>query len=153
MYRKVLVPLDGSWESEAVFTSAPDDIAPDSELILLHVIPPGRERTVGKVVLPAAMVEENARREAMAYLRDIVSRLRADPDRCRREVVVDDEVADAVVAFARRENVDLIMMYTHDRKGVAGIIKRSVASYVRRWAPIKVRVVTPRETTQLRAGS
>jgi nucleotide-binding universal stress UspA family protein len=40
-------------------------------------------------------------------------------------------VADGIVDFARREEVDLIAMYTYDRKGLSKLIKGSVAEKVR----------------------
>ena len=40
MYRKVLVPLDMSRESEGVLGLVQRDLAWDGALILLHVIPP-----------------------------------------------------------------------------------------------------------------
>ena len=47
--------------------------------------------------------------------------------------------------YARREGVDLIAMYTHDRKGLARLIKGSIANEVKQSAPIEVRVFTPGE--------
>ena len=44
-----------------------------------------------------------------------------------------------------REGVDLIGMYTHDRKGLAKLIRGSIAEKVQRRAPIKVQVFRPRE--------
>jgi nucleotide-binding universal stress UspA family protein len=41
--------------------------------------------------------------------------------------------------------VDLIAMYTHDRKGIARLIKGSIASDVSKIAPIEVKVFKPRE--------
>jgi nucleotide-binding universal stress UspA family protein len=40
MYGKVLVPLDGSTESEKVLNSIEDLVDPEGEVVLLKVIPP-----------------------------------------------------------------------------------------------------------------
>ena len=39
------------------------------------------------------------------------------------------------------EDVELIAMYTHDRKGIARLVKRSVTAEVQREAGIEVRVI------------
>ncbi len=46
MYRKVLLPLDGSRESGRVLDMVERDLARDGELILLHVIPCGRSGVI-----------------------------------------------------------------------------------------------------------
>ena len=57
-----------------------------------------------------------------------------------------DSVSRGIVDFAKSEGVDLIaIMYTHDRKGVAAIIKRSITKDVQRSAPLEVKVFKPQE--------
>ena len=45
----------------------------------------------------------------------------------------------------RREQVDLIAMYTHDRRGLAKIIKGSIAQRVKEKSPVEVRTFPLRE--------
>ena len=71
--------------------------------------------------------------------------LNGDPTRWHREVVVAESVSEGIVDFARKEEVDLIAMYTHDRKGIARLIKGSIARDVSKRAPIEVKVFKPRE--------
>ena len=47
MYRKLLIPLDGSMESEEVFATIKEDLAPDTEVVLLRVVPPGKICSIG----------------------------------------------------------------------------------------------------------
>jgi CRP-like cAMP-binding protein len=54
-------------------------------------------------------------------------------------------VAKAITEFATNEDVDLIAMYTHDRKGLARLIRGSIAEKVQRRAPIEVQVFRPPE--------
>ena len=42
MYRRILIPLDGSKESEGVFALIRGELAPDGEVVLLQVIPPAK---------------------------------------------------------------------------------------------------------------
>jgi hypothetical protein len=51
MYRKVLVPLDGSRESEQVLNSIHGLLDPESEVVLLKVIPPMTGQTIRQITL------------------------------------------------------------------------------------------------------
>jgi nucleotide-binding universal stress UspA family protein len=59
--------------------------------------------------------------------------------------VVSESVADAISDLALRENVDLIAMYSHDRRGIARLIKGSIAEKVQRKSSSDLRVLRPRE--------
>jgi nucleotide-binding universal stress UspA family protein len=61
------------------------------------------------------------------------------------EVAISNSVADEIVNVARREEVDLVAMYTHDRRGLAKIIKGSIAQKVKEISPVEVRAFPPRE--------
>ena len=54
-------------------------------------------------------------------------------------------MARGILEVAAGASVDLIAMYTHDRKGLARIFRGSVAREVQRRASIEVRVFTPPE--------
>ena len=58
-------------------------------------------------------------------------------------MAISDSISRAIVDVAEREGVDLIAMYTHDREGLAALIKRSIAKDVQRRAPTEVRVFKP----------
>ncbi len=145
MSQKILVPLDGSAEAEGALPLLRDLMTPESEVILFQVIPPGKSQSLGERVLLGSEVEEAKRNEAMAYFRRVVTQLGETTGRWRGEVAVSGSVADGIVGFAVREGVDLIGMYTHDRKGLAKLIGGSIAEKVQRRAPIEVQVFRPRE--------
>ena len=140
MYRNVLVPLDRSVESEGVLDVIPQLVDPDDgQAILLTVIPPGRTRNIGDLVVLGSQQEEEDRARAMFHLNRIVERLRE----ASAAVVVNQSVADAIVAYGKQQEVDLISMYTHDRKGLARLMNGSVASDVEKKASSPVRVFRP----------
>ena len=56
-----------------------------------------------------------------------------------------DSVAQGIADFAAREEVDLIAMSTHDRKGLAKLIRGSIAEKVQERSPVDVRVFKPKE--------
>ncbi len=145
MSQKILVPLDGSAEAEGVLRLVRDLMTPESEVILFQVIPPGKSQKMGELVLLGSEQEEAKRGEAMAYLRRVINQLGEAAGRWRCEVAVSASVAEGIVDFAVREGVDLIGMYTHDRKGLAKLIRGSIAEKVQRRAPIEVQVFRPSE--------
>ena len=152
MYQKVLVPLDGSKESAKVIGSIQDLLGPQSEVILLKVIPPMSGKRVGRMIMPAKEREETERAREMVFLRDLVSHRFGDQrDRFRCEVVVSKSVAEGITSLAVQEGVDLIAMYTHDRRGLARLIKGSIAAKVERGSPTEVRVFRPRELAEVGA--
>ena len=145
-HRKILVPLDGSIKAaEGVLGLAQDLLDPEGEAILLQVIPPSGPKMVGTDFMSGSQVEKRERSKAMGYLKYFADRQNAGPGRWRCEVAVSASVADGIVDTAVREEVDLIAMYTHDRKGLAKLIKGSIAEKVKECAPTAVRVVRPRE--------
>ena len=141
MYRKVLIPMDGTPEAEGVFPMIRDQLAPDAEVILLRVIPRGRSTVIAGQLVDSSQIERD---EALAYCRLFVDRLGSGV-RQRCEVRDSESVQDGIVDTAVHEAVDLIAMYTHDRKGLARIIRGSIAERVQKKAPIEVKVFTPQE--------
>jgi nucleotide-binding universal stress UspA family protein len=65
--------------------------------------------------------------------------------RWRCAVVVADSVAQGIADFAAREEVDLIAMYTHDRKGLAKLIRGNITEKVQRRALMEVQVFKAEE--------
>jgi CRP-like cAMP-binding protein/nucleotide-binding universal stress UspA family protein len=145
MYRKILVPLDGSGEAEKVVPLVEKILTPNGEAILFRVFPPLATVTVGGATVYASQREEEERVKMTAYLQGIVQRIGQPSLRHRCEVVGSKSVAEAITDFATKEDVDLIAMYTHDRKGLVRLIRGSIAEKVQRRAPIEVQVFKPTE--------
>ena len=177
MHRKVLVPLDGSEESEGVISLIQDEVVPNGELILLRVVPPADTRNNPPVgsgwtswVTTALSLEEeevpdqldpptepyvvsgdeivNQRHEsewsrALNYLQGVAFLLGDPRFQWRCEVVSNRSACQGIVDFATVENVDAIAMYTHDRRGLVGLIKKSIARDVERLTPMDVKVFKP----------
>ena len=112
---------------------------------LLSVIPPGRTPVLGELVVLGTQQEEEDRSRANVYLNRIANRLRESSVEANTAVVVHDSIASAIVAYANRNSVDLISMFTHDRRGLAKLVKGSVAREVERRAVMPVRVFRPED--------
>jgi nucleotide-binding universal stress UspA family protein len=145
MYRKVLIPLDGSREAEMVIPKIQPELAEDSEVILLKIIPPLKGETLGQITVTSSELEEAECVKAIDYLREVIQRLEGSPGRWRCEAMVWKSVPEGIASLADREGVEVIAMYTHDRKGLAKLIKGSIAEKVQRRAPIEVKVFRPQE--------
>ena len=61
MYQNVLVPLDRSAESEGVLDVIPKLVNSDGKATLLTVIPPGRTKSMGELVILGSQQEEEDR--------------------------------------------------------------------------------------------
>ena len=145
MYRKVLVPLDGSEEAEKVVPLVEKVMTPNGEAILFRVFAPLATVTMGGETIYASQREEEERAKMSAYLKGVAQRI-GQPARSHRcEVAGSKSVPEAITEFATKEDVDLIAMYTHDRKGLSRLIKGSIAEKVKRRAPIEVQVFKPPE--------
>ncbi|MFQ6027142.1 MAG: universal stress protein [Dehalococcoidia bacterium] len=155
MYRKILVPLDGSLESEQVLPLVEELITPGGERILLHVIPPCKTKVLGEHIWLACQQAEAEHTWAMNYLRRVgfFSQTCEITGPWRFEAIVSSSVVKGITDFAIQEEVDLIAMYTHDRKGLAKLIRGSIAVQVQRKAPIEVRVFRPRELVSTGGGA
>ena len=135
-YQRVLVPLDRTEGAERVLSQADKLLRPEGEGILLHVIPAEGKRTA-KYDLDLA--------EALEYLGGAVARLGRGDNRWRCDAIEAASVADGVIGYAERENVDIIVMNVHDRKGLARLTRRSVAREIKQRSPVDVRLFRSRE--------
>ena len=141
MFARILVPIDFSGPSDAALEYARLFAhAWGSALHLLHV-------TAEHLTPPHG---ESAGHPEPAALRQIRDRL-TDDDRRRRlaiRVLERAEPAEAILGYARATDIDLIVMGTHGRTGVAHLLMGSVAETVVRSAPCPVLTVrqAPRVT-------
>lgn len=147
MYRKILVPLDRSEEAEKVIPIVQRLIPPGGEVVLLHVMSPFPQlrREEPRDAKYVGGVFEQERVKVADYLDGIVKRMEGGPVRWRADIAVNASVAEGIADVAVRQEVDLVAMYTHDRKGLARLIRGSIADKVRRKAPAEVRVFRPPE--------
>ena len=142
MYGKVLIPLDGSGEPEQVVSLIEPELEPDGEAVLITITSRRPVKQSGRRVSLGGQQEDADRAEAMAYLKGVVDRRTSGRGKWTYAVLASDSAAEAIADKARREGVDLIAMYTHDRKGLARLIKGNVAREVKRLAAMEVRTFT-----------
>jgi nucleotide-binding universal stress UspA family protein len=109
MLKKILVPLDGSELSEMALVYAKElAIALNSEVQLARVT---ERRDNETLQVYGVYLEKVAER-----LRTQVKRVNSESD--VKTVVIDGEPATALVEYAEKEGIDLIIMMSHGRSGI-----------------------------------
>ena len=144
MYKRILVPLDGSPLAEGVLPHV-QELARSigAEVVLLRVafahIFPGADPIETQVT---------AVQEAEAYVADRATILQDAGVRAEGKVRYGDPVEE-IVDHVTWDHIDLIAMATHGRTGLKRVVLGSVAEQVLRRSPIPMlllRVHPPEET-------
>lgn len=147
MYRKILVPLDGSEISEAVLPHvATLAQCTGAQVILLRVIAqPVYETVFGDTVVThnAPPVEESGNR---AHAEGYLQRVAFDHFEDTTNVIFEvsgGPIAETILDFATGVEADLIAMSTHGRNGLARMVIGSVADEIVRRSHLPVLLVRP----------
>ena len=132
MARRILHPSDFSSASRAAFRKAIDMAkASRAELLLLHVVSPVVPVPGDAYVSPEMYDQLSASSRAWAQKR--LDSLVAQAKKSRARVkgfILEGAASDEIVRFARARRVELIVMGTHGRKGIAKLFVGSVADRV-----------------------
>jgi nucleotide-binding universal stress UspA family protein len=136
MFERILVPLDGSKESEAVFRPLEPILRrTDAEVILFQAV------NLPTLVNPdhTGSMLTSMEYEATDYLERHRARLRSGAMRART-LVLPGRPADTILKTAETQRATLIAISTHGRSGVARWMLGSVTEEVMRHSPIPVLV-------------
>jgi len=130
MYKRILVPLDGSELSK----KALDHIEPlakifDAEIILFQVVPFMPIYGSPELVTPL-IVDEKQKESAEKYLANLSEELKKRGFKVTTMVRTGHQVAVEVIDFAKESGADLIAMCTHGRSGITRWVLGSVAHKV-----------------------
>lgn len=142
MYRRLLVPLDGSPLAEAALSHA-EGIARqfESEIVLLRVVVSPYAIVAPDLVL--AGTDSNHQLfadQAELYLKGVVGALAARAIKARA-ITCDGPVAESILDRAKENRVDMIIMSTHGRGGVSRWVYGSIADRVLQAAPCPVLLI------------
>jgi nucleotide-binding universal stress UspA family protein len=137
MYKRVLVPLDGSELGESVLPLLMEIAGPlDMAIVLLRVLEPAAPVIVDVGAVVADDLEAR-RRDAEEYLAPIAIGLRARGIDTTFEIRV-GRADEQILTAARAADADLIAMSTHGRGGLGRLLFGSVAEQVLRHADVPV---------------
>jgi nucleotide-binding universal stress UspA family protein len=148
MYTKILVPLDGSPLAECSLehlkTVVQGQGAPSPQVILLRAVEPVSSNDAAALAQAGYMIADvEARKadEAKEYLFKMVDRLSKDGI-AARDVVVFGRAAEAILDYAQKNGIDLIVMSSHGRSGISRFAFGSVSDRVVRHSTIPVLLVS-----------
>jgi nucleotide-binding universal stress UspA family protein len=145
--RRVLVPLDGSDESEAILAHALTLAGNgETEFDLLRIFPYPKE--VASSYLPQTVQVnvdelERGRAKAMEYVEAEAAKLTERGIPAKGHVVTDREPAAGILHFAEESGAELIAMCTHGRRGVSRFVLGSVTDKVIRGVEVPTLVCHP----------
>ena len=134
--KNVLVAVDFGEASETVLTYGRSFARQfDGQVHALHVL---ENRFLRPMLNDPHAVETATRRQLLDRL---TVTEREGLDATTAVVRTSDDPAEEIVRYAREQNVDLIVLGTHGRRGVAHLLAGSVAERVVRTAPCPVLIV------------
>jgi nucleotide-binding universal stress UspA family protein len=136
MQRIILVPLDGSKETEAILPEIQRIATERDQVHFLHVVPP--------VPTPAGVSVQHLLGfldQALAYLQ--ILRSKWLPNHRGLDLVRAGEPAQEILGVALEKNVSLIAMATRGRTGLQRFLLGSVASEIVRKSQLPVLLVRP----------
>lgn len=137
MYRRILVPLDGSQRAEKVLPAAISEaVHHEATLVLLRVIPPLRHT----LMMTPALLDQGRNQAiefAEAYLRGLGDSLRAEGVDVETKIL-EGPPANRILEFAEEGDCDLIVIGSHGAEGALDWAFGSVANKV-----VKTRTTMP----------
>ncbi len=143
MYRKMMVPVDGSELAECVLPHV-ENIAKGGqvrEIIFVRVIEPPVAPSTGVTKEAVKMLRSQAQADAEKYLGQIVNRISYRGVATLGSRLLFGKAAETLAEFAAGNEVDLIVMATHGRSGISRWTMGSVAERLLRSVCIPVLMV------------
>lgn len=152
MFKRVLVPLDGSELSECslpyVRNMAREDLIGEVILLkiaLLHLPLTGLPEDA--VIIDQEPYLQTFREagldESRNYLARVESQLKAEGIKVTSEVMEDHRPAESIIDFSQQNSVDLIVMTTHGYTGIKKLLIGSVALNVLHESHVPILLIRP----------
>ena len=134
MYKKILVPLDGSKRAETILAHVEELTQRfESEVILLEIVKPEVVYTsINNGVLDIGLqqkIMDEKTKGAKSYLSSLEAELREKGISVRSLVEI-GTVVKTIIKIAEKESTDLIALASHGRTGLSHVFYGSVAAGV-----------------------
>ena len=148
MYRKILIPLDGSELAECSLEHA-KAIAQGcnvADVIVFRVIEPPSTQTLEALAEAGDDGVRKAERQNKQAARDYVSKVENNLKTqgiASRSVTAEGGAAEEILSYSEKTNIDLIIMSTHGRSGLSRFLFGSVAEKVSRHSHVPVLIISP----------
>jgi len=137
MYKKIMVPLDGSVLAECVLPHVDGFVSgcQVETVVFVRVVEPTHYSVISPTANPqfsktlqenAKMMEEDEKSSAETYLKGVVSRVKQGGLTYKTEVLV-GAVADRLVDYVDANGIELVLIATHGRSGISRWVRGSIA--------------------------
>ncbi|UCD54132.1 MAG: universal stress protein [Dehalococcoidia bacterium] len=147
MYKKILVPLDGSELAECALehVRAIARGCQVDKVVLLRVLEPVIGAPHDSVSAEhVRQAEGKLEADAEEYLNKVAGNLKKDGIPAEAELVLGGEPAAKIIKSAKKDEATLIIMSTHGRSGVSNWLFGSVAERVVHHSPVPILMVVAR---------
>ena len=146
MYKKVLVPLDGSDLAECMLSHLKSLFEDGSvgEATLLNIVTidiPWGDLEGGHFDLNA--LREQVFAASNKYLSGVESRLSSQGIKVKTESVEANRPADTITDYAKKNGIELIIMATHGHSGFKKLMLGSVAAGVLNQSAVPILLIRP----------
>jgi len=134
MYKRIMVPLDGSELAECVFPHLETIVkgCKSPEVIVVQAVEPlsvpyGIEVLQFTSMKQVEAFETHQKVEAEKYLKKVIARLKKTGVKARAEVIY-GKAGEALSDYVTKSKVDLVIIATHGRSGISRWVLGSVAN-------------------------
>lgn len=147
MYKKIMVPLDGSELAECVLPHL-ETIVKGCEMpqvIVVRAVEPlsvpyGREISHFTSLEQVEAFETHQKADAEKYLKGVIARLEKKGIKAKADIVY-GKAGESLSDYAAKNSMDLVIMATHGRSGISRWVWGSVADRLLRSARVPVLMV------------
>lgn len=143
MYKKILVPLDGSPLAESVLPHAQALAKSEgAEIILLRVPVLPNTAFLARDPAFASIILKDMEKETEDYMKTEVSKLQEEGSKVKG-ITREGPVPETILEVAKETHADVIAMSTHGYSGIQRWLMGSVADRVVHYSPIPVMLIHP----------
>jgi nucleotide-binding universal stress UspA family protein len=146
MYKKILVPLDGSKNDEVVLEHVKrlaSDLGAALTLILLYRMAPADDPFEKQIQMEEGSSGYRAKERAKVYLPQLEEAFARESLRIKTDfLVVEEPEADAIVKYAQKNNFDLIVLANRVHSAIGSFFFGNIEEKVRRRSSLPVLFVS-----------
>jgi nucleotide-binding universal stress UspA family protein len=148
MYKKVLVPLDGSELAECALNHVKSLFKDGSvgTVILLNIVKVDItwvQADDGHKHLEINKIREEVLKSSQKYLANVESRLTSEGMKVKIESLEANRPAHAIIEYAQQNEINMIVIATHGYTGMKGMMMGSVAFGVLHQSHVPVLLIRP----------
>jgi len=147
MYKKILVPLDGSELAECTLLHVTNLVKDGftEEVVVLNILEISTYDRIEAEVPASILMEirEKARNAARKYLAGVESRLAAEGIKVKTVSLEGQRVANVITDYANKNGIDMIVLGTHGYTGLKKMMLGSITLEVLHDSHVPVLLIRP----------